>query len=259
MFICQDPNALNKVIDRVRNGVLLVSDFGRLGGGQASLVKDVILPYLHRINPYKGEVGVEGRSSLLFFMGNRYRKEGGKIRDTLFQILEEEKDVVIKHGAQSRESRRMATQGMHSSKFCLHPAGDTPSACRLFDAIVSLCIPVIVSDHIELPFEDVINYRKIALFIDTTTAVQPKYLASMLRGIGTERILRYQRELQLVKHYFEYDDPNGAVNEIWRQVSSKVPLIKLMINRDKRLVKRELDNPDCSCICSRQNSTIAVK
>ncbi|KAJ6793346.1 putative arabinosyltransferase ARAD1 [Iris pallida] len=255
VFIAQDPNALYKVIDRVRNGVLLVSDFGRLKGDQASLVKDVILPYSHRINSYNGEIGIENRPSLIFFMGNRYRKEGGKVRDTLFQILENEKDTIIKHGAQSRVGRRMASQGMHSSKFCLHPAGDTPSACRLFDAIVSLCVPVIVSDHIELPFEDVIDYKKIAIFVDTDTAVQPGYLTSLLRGISTEMILNYQQELKLVKHYFEYDHPNGTVNEIWRQVSSKVPLIKLMINRDKRLVKRGLDDPDCSCLCTKVNGT----
>lgn len=75
VFICQDPNALYKVIDRISNAVLLVSDFGRLRSDQASLVKDVILPYSHRINSFKGEVGVDGRPSLLFFMGNRYRKE----------------------------------------------------------------------------------------------------------------------------------------------------------------------------------------
>lgn len=92
----------------------------------------------------------------------------------------------------------MATQGMHSSKFCLHPAGDTPSACRLFDAIVSLCIPVIVSDYIELPFEDVIDYKKIAIFVDTESATEPAYLTKMLRRISTERILQYQRELKLV-------------------------------------------------------------
>jgi len=63
------------VIDRISNAVLLVSDFGRLRSDQASLVKDVILPYSHRINSFKGEVGVDGRPSLLFFMGNRYRKE----------------------------------------------------------------------------------------------------------------------------------------------------------------------------------------
>lgn len=62
-----------------------------------------------------------------------------------------------------------------------------------------------------------------------------------------------------VNRYFEYDDPNGTVDEIWRQVSMKLPLIKLMINRDKRLVKRELSDGDCSCLCSDQNRTIGVQ
>lgn len=252
VFICQDPNALYKVVDKVKNGVLLVSDFGRLGRDQGSLVKDVIVPYSHRINAYKGEVGVENRKWLMFFMGNRFRKEGGKIRDLLFQILEGENDVFIKHGSQSRESRRMATQGMHTSKFCLHPAGDTPSACRLFDAIVSLCVPVIISDFIELPFEDVIDYRKIAVFVDTDSAVKPGYLAKLLRRVNNDHLLEFQTELKKVQRYFEYDDPDGTVNEIWRQVSLKLPLINLMINRDKRIVKRHLTEPDCSCICSNQ-------
>ncbi|EPS72244.1 hypothetical protein M569_02513 [Genlisea aurea] len=233
VFICQDPNALYKIIDGVKNGILLVSDFGRLAPRQASLVKDVILPYSHRINSYQGEIGLDGRKSLLFFMGNRYRKEGGKIRDMLFRVLENEPDVVIKHGAQSRESRRVATQGMHASRFCLHPAGDTPSACRLFDAIVSLCIPVIVSDFIELPFEDAIDYRTIAIFVDSKAAVKPGHMVKLLRK---------------VKKYFEYDDPDGAVKEIWRQVSLKLPLVKLMINRDKRIAVR--DSESCSCLCS---------
>ncbi|KAL5731385.1 hypothetical protein ACHQM5_004118 [Ranunculus cassubicifolius] len=256
VFICQDPNALYKVVDRVKNGILLVSDFGRLRSDQASLVKDVILPYSHRINSFNGEVGVENRKSLLFFMGNRYRKEGGKIRDMLFQVLENEPDVIIKHGAQSRESRRMATQGMHSSKFCLHPAGDTPSACRLFDAIVSLCIPVIISDYVELPFEDVINYKRIAIFVDSNTAVKPGYLIKKLRKISDERILEYQQEIKEVKHYFEYEDPSGTVKEIWRQVSLKLPHVKLMINREKRLVRRELVEPDCSCLCTSNKTSI---
>jgi len=56
-----------------------------------------------------------------------------------------------------------------------------------------------------------------------------------------------------VKRYFEYDDPNGTVNEIWHQVSSKVPLVKLMINRDKRLVGSGLKDANCSCICGRHD------
>lgn len=250
VFVASDPNAMYRVIDRVKNSILLVSDFGRLRPDQGSLVKDVVVPYSHRIRTYEGGVGVGDRKTLLFFMGNRYRKEGGKIRDILFQILEKEKDVIIKHGAQSRESRRAASQGMHTSKFCLHPAGDTPSACRLFDAIVSLCIPVIVSDSIELPFEDTIDYRKIAVFIETTSAIKPGYLVSQLRAVTPDRVLEYQKELKEVKRYFEYEEPNGTVNEIWRQISRKLPLIKLMINRERRLFVKE----ECSCVCTNQTA-----
>ncbi|XP_022142534.1 probable arabinosyltransferase ARAD1 [Momordica charantia] len=258
VIIAQDPNALYRVIDRVKNSILLVSDFGRLRSDQASLVKDVILPYSHRINTYNGDIGVENRKTLLFFMGNRYRKEGGKIRDMFFQILEKEQDVIIKHGTQSRESRRAATHGMHTSKFCLNPAGDTPSACRLFDSVVSLCVPVIISDSIELPFEDVIDYSKIAVFFDSVSAVKPGFLVSKLRKISEERILEYQREMKEVKRYFEYSDSNGTVGEIWRQVSQKLPLIKLMINREKRIVQRYVNEPDCSCLCSNQTGIRAI-
>lgn len=90
---------------------------------------------------------------------------------------------------------------MHTSKFCLNPAGDTPSACRLFDAVISLCVPVIVSDNIELPFEDVIDYRKIAIFVESSTALKPGLLVSMLRAITPERILEYQKELKEVRIY----------------------------------------------------------
>ncbi|PON34573.1 Exostosin-like [Parasponia andersonii] len=254
VIVASDPNALYRVIDSVKKSALLVSDFGRLRRDQGSLVKDVILPYSHRVNVYQGDIGVENRNTLLFFMGARYRKEGGKIRDLLFQILKSEDDVIIKHGVQSRESRRAASHGMHTSKFCLNPAGDTPSACRLFDSIVSLCVPVIISDDIELPFEDVVDYRKIAIFVETTVALKPGFLVAMLRAITAERILEYQKELKKVKHYFDYG--SGTVNEIWRQVAQKLPLIKLMINRDKRLVKRNLTEPECSCLCSNQTGIV---
>ena len=121
--------------------------------------------------------------------------QDGRIRDVLFQVLENEQDVIIKHGVQSTENRREASNGMHTSKFCLNPVGDTSTSCRLFDSIVSLCVPVIVSDTIELPFEDTIDYRKIAIFVESSSSINPGYLVSMLRAITPERILEYQKEM----------------------------------------------------------------
>lgn len=75
VIVAGDPNALKRVMDRVKNAVLLVADFGRLRADQGSLVKDVIIPYSHRIDAYEGELGVKERNNLLFFPGNRYRKD----------------------------------------------------------------------------------------------------------------------------------------------------------------------------------------
>ncbi|XP_010536641.1 PREDICTED: probable arabinosyltransferase ARAD2 [Tarenaya hassleriana] len=253
VIVAGDPNALNWVVNRVKNAVLLVSDFGRLRPYQGSLVKDVIIPYSHRIDSYEGELGVKNRNTLLFFMGNRYRKDGGKVRDLLFKVLENEEGVIVKHGTQSRENRRAAKTGMHTSKFCLHPAGDTPSACRLFDSIMSLCVPVIISDEIELPFEDVIDYRKFSIFIGSNTALKPGFLVKKLRKVKQDKILQYQKEMKEVRRYFDYKRPSGAVDEIWRQVIQKLPLIRLMINREKRIVKRA---SSCSCLCSNRTRII---
>ncbi|KAG0557102.1 hypothetical protein KC19_11G102100 [Ceratodon purpureus] len=41
-------------------------------------------------------------------------------------------------------------EGHSRSVFCLSPAGDTPSSACLFDAIVSGCIPVVVSDELDI-------------------------------------------------------------------------------------------------------------
>lgn len=75
VIMAGDPNALYRVIDRVKNAVLLVSDFGRVRPDQGSLVKDVIVPYAHRIKTYNGNISVANRNTLLFFMGNRFRKD----------------------------------------------------------------------------------------------------------------------------------------------------------------------------------------
>ncbi|KAG7532697.1 Exostosin-like [Arabidopsis thaliana x Arabidopsis arenosa] len=238
VIVAGDPNALKRVMDRVKNAVLLVTDFGRLRGDQGSLVKDVIIPYSHRIDAYEGDLG------------------GGKVRDLVFKLLENEDDVVIKHGTQSRENRRAVKQGMHTSKFCLHLAGDTPSAFRVFDAIASLCVPVIVSDGIELPFEDVIDYRKFSIFLRRDAALKPGFVVKKLRKVKPEKILKYQKTMKEVRRYFDYTHPNGSVNEIWRQVTKKIPLIKLMINREKRMIRREGSDLQCSCLCFNQTGII---
>jgi len=113
---------------------------------------------------------------------------------------------------------------MGSSKFCLNIAGDTPSSNRLFDAIVSHCVPVIISDEIELPFEDVLDYSKFCVFVWASDAVRPGFLLNLLRGIERDEWTKMWGKLKEVAHHFEYQypsQPGDAVDMIWKEFARK--------------------------------------
>jgi hypothetical protein len=55
-------------------------------------------------------------------------------------------------------------------------------------------VPVVVSDELELPFEDVLDYTQFAVFVPAARAVQPGYLAELLRNVTrTEWEAKWQR------------------------------------------------------------------
>lgn len=77
--------------------------------------------------------------------------------------------------------------------------GDTTSSCRLFDAILAGCIPVVVSDDVDPPFEELIDYTRFALFVPTILAHRKKYLVRVLGGISQRQWLHMHSELRKVR------------------------------------------------------------
>lgn len=147
------------------------------------------------------------------------------IRQKLYYLIRDEKDVHFTFGSVSSGGARKASRGMTSSKFCLHIAGDTPSSNRLFDAIASHCVPVIISDDIELPIEDVLDYSKFAIFVYASDAVKKGYLMKLLRGIQRKKWIEMWERLKEIAPYFEYQYPSqagDAVDMIWHAVHRKI-------------------------------------
>lgn len=150
----------------------------------------------------------------------------------------------MEEGFPNATGKEQSIKGMRTSEFCLHPAGDTPTSCRLFDAIQSLCIPVIVSDNIELPFEGMTDYSEFSVFVAVSDALQPNWLVSHLRSYSTAQKDRLRRNMAQVQPIFNYDSGHqggigpiphdGAVNSIWKKVHQKLPIIKEAIVREKR-------------------------
>lgn len=235
------PNAFRFLREEVNASILIVADFGRYSRVMSNLRKDIVAPYMHVMgsflddnppDPYKS------RTTLLFFQGRTVRKSEGVVRAKLEKILKGYKDVHYEASYATRESITASSVGMRSSKFCLNPAGDTPSSNRLFDAIVSHCVPVIVSDRIELPFEDELDYTEFTVFFSVKEALVLGYMVQQLRKIPKDRWLQMWRRLKEVAHHFEYQYPpkkDDAVNMIWRQVQHKVPAERLVVHRTRRL------------------------
>ncbi|XP_010904724.1 probable arabinosyltransferase ARAD1 isoform X2 [Elaeis guineensis] len=221
--------------------------------GQVWLEKDLILPYVPNVDFCDAKCFVENqskRSTLLFFRGRLKRNAGGKIRSRLVEVLHDTEGVVIEQGSSGEAGKAAAQNGMRKSLFCLSPAGDTPSSARLFDAIVSGCIPVIVSDELELPFEGILDYRKIALFVSSSDAVQPGWLVNFLKSINPKRIRELQVNLAKYSRHFLYSSPAqplGPEDLTWRMIAGKLVNIKLHTQRSQRLVQGSRSLCTCEC------------
>ncbi|XP_010943693.3 probable arabinosyltransferase ARAD1 [Elaeis guineensis] len=235
IILAHHPNSLLDVRMKLWPCMFILSDFGRYPPNVANVEKDIIAPYRHVINSFVNDSsGFDDRPTLLFFRGAIYRKDGGFIRQELFYLLRDEKDVHFAFGSIKGDGINEASQGMHSSKYCLNIAGDTPSSNRLFDAIASHCVPVIISDEIELPFEDIIDYSEFCVFARGSDAVKKGFLLKLIRSISRQEWTRMWKKLKEVEGYFEFQFPSqkdDAVQMIWQAVTRKVPAMRLKMHR----------------------------
>lgn len=258
------PWSFKSVRRFMKKAIWLLPDMDSTGNwykpGQIWLEKDLILPYVPNVEVCDASCLLKSQSQrdiLLFFRGRLKRNAGGKIRAKLVAELQDKEGVVIEEGSAGEGGKEAAQSGMRRSVFCLSPAGDTPSSARLFDAIVSGCIPVIVSDELELPFEGILDYGEIALFVSSSDAVQPGWLITFLKSIGSAQISEMRANLAKHSRHFVYSSPAlplGAEDLTWRMIAGKLMNIKLHIRRSQRVVKESRSL--CTCACRRANLTI---
>ncbi|KAF5475715.1 hypothetical protein F2P56_007491 [Juglans regia] len=238
LIVAHHPNSLLDARMKLWRAMFILSDFGRYPPNIANVDKDVIAPYKHVIGSNVNDSpDFDSRPTLLYFQGAIYRKDGGYIRQELFYLLKDEQDVHFAFGSVQKDGIKKATKGMHSSKFCLNIAGDTPSSNRLFDAIASRCVPVIISDDIELPYEDVLDYSQFCVFVRSSDALKEKFLINLIRNIGKDEWIRKWQKLKEVENFYEFQYPSkegDAVQMIWQAVSRKVPAIRLKLNKYRR-------------------------
>ncbi|KAL5722794.1 hypothetical protein ACHQM5_006269 [Ranunculus cassubicifolius] len=247
VILAHHPNSMLDVRKKLRSSMLMLADFGRYPPAVANIEKDIIAPYKHLVRTiHEDSADFDKRPTLIHFQGAIYRKDGGFIRQELFYLLKEEKDVHFTFGSVRGNGVNNAGQGMMSSKFCLNIAGDTPSSNRLFDAIASHCVPVIISDEIELPFEDVLDYSEFCVFVRASDAIKKGFVLNLLRGIKRENWMKMWEKLKEVANHFEYQYPSipgDSVDMIWQAISRKISSAsspQLRLHRENRYRQTQL-------------------
>jgi hypothetical protein len=129
----------------------------------------------HTIVPYNSNIDPEPhlkKNISIFFLGNLAPKfwspHGPRVRALMVPYLENITDsVVIRtsrwHKEHSHRVHDFPTL-LRRSEFCAVPYGDSPSSKRLFDALRTDCVPIVLADEIRFPFEvEFINYEAIVL------------------------------------------------------------------------------------------------
>eukprot|EP00971_Amphidinium_carterae_P070035 1385809-Amphidinium_carterae.1 len=95
------------------------------------------------------------------------------------------------------------------ARFCFVPRGKSGWSLRLFEAMFAGCVPVILSDKWELPFEDFLDVTQ-AVIKWPSTQIGPQ-LISYLRSLPDAVVQSYMDAIARVRCWYFYT-PRTATN-----------------------------------------------
>lgn len=179
--------------------------------------KDVALPQV--LQPFalpQGGDDIQNRTILGFWAGHR----NSRIRVILARLWENDTVLSISNNRISRATGELVYQKQfYRSKFCICPGGSQVNSARIADSIHYACVPVILSDYYDLPFNDILNWRKFSIILKEQDVVN---LKRVLQSVTEQEYKALHRSLRQVQQHFEWHTPpvrfdafNMVMYELW--------------------------------------------
>ncbi|KAL5708899.1 lactose synthase [Ranunculus cassubicifolius] len=156
--------------------------------------KDACLP---QIWPRQGDppnVDLSNRKRLAFFAG----AVNSPVRKKVLEAWKNDTDIFVNSG-------RLATpysDQLLGSKYCLHVKGFEVNTARIGDAIYYGCVPVIIANHYDLPFADILDWKSFSIVVATLDI--PK-LKEILLGVNSMEYKILQRNVVEVQKHFQWN------------------------------------------------------
>jgi hypothetical protein len=144
---------------------------------------------------------------------------------------------------------------MRAASICLVPRGDTPTSARLFQALLSHCVPLILSPHIRpsLPFSTHLDYDSFSFFLSPLSLSS---VDSLLREISIilrerERVEEKRSRLPSAARIIDYfaagrererEGEGERERERERERRGIPPIVDVLLDEMVRVRERR---PDC--------------
>ncbi|KAL8132188.1 putative glycosyltransferase At5g03795 isoform X1 [Apium graveolens] len=178
--------------------------------------KDVSVP---QIWPRQGEpprIAPTKRKRLVFFAGSI----NSPVREKLVEVWGNDSEISVHSG----HLKTPYAEELLRNKFCLHVKGFEVNTARVGDALYYGCVPVIIANHYDLPFADILNWKSFSVIIAT---LDIPLLKQVLKGITFNEYLRLHSNVLKVRKHFQwhtssvtFDAFDMVMYDLWLRRSS---------------------------------------
>ena len=120
--------------------------------------------------------------------------------------------------------KNLTMKWMKHSVFCLQPEGDSPTRKSFFDAVLSLCIPVLFTykHKVRYPFDQTLDYPNFTITIPREE-ISKTSIVEILKRVGNREIRDKQEGLQKVAPLLQYSisdktHPPGIQDDAFKMI-----------------------------------------
>ncbi|KAJ7535929.1 hypothetical protein O6H91_12G051000 [Diphasiastrum complanatum] len=183
--------------------------------------KDVPLAQVWPRPPEPHVTPPQHRKRLAFYAG---RAQNSRVRNHLINNWGNDPDMDIR----ADKIRGSYIEAFRRSKYCLHVKGYEVNTARISDAIHYGCVPVIISDHYDLPFANIIDWSKFSVIISQTDI---PLLKTILLSISDAAYSQLHKNVLKVRKHFswhkqpkDYDSFHMTMYQLWLRRNIISPL-----------------------------------
>eukprot|EP00873_Tetraselmis_striata_P033273 jgi/Tetstr1/453537/TSEL_040505.t1 len=195
----------------IKKSIFMTPEGDRSLSEQFNTWKDIVIPGLEPEKKlWNGELRAKNMKRSIFasFRGT-IKNAGGKsyskgLRILMEQNMKHDKDIVFTTPSPKCD-KRCYYEDMRKSVFCLCPRGWSPWTLRAYQGMMVGCIPVIIADEIEFPYENTMDWTQLTVKIAEKDVNRT---TEILRALPEEEIKRKQDAIAQVWKTVTYPNPS---------------------------------------------------